>query len=230
MFPGIRNALSGHTRNVLKRRRRGRLRRHLQRRRQPVAVHLVRRIAIPFALSLQHTSAVRASLDRSILYILESLEIVAWKPRPVPEPRPLRSAMATANPVADETDATASRDPTPSFMKPLVKDLEEVARNLELAAMEFRANHDGPYNPDMLFIGAGSFLPCRMISQITDNFLQIESEDNLKRRMMEGWRYWDTYGSELWNVVAMFPSKLRDTLEARHEEKLAKQREAREKK
>jgi hypothetical protein len=48
--------------------------------------------------------------------------------------------------------------------------------------------------------------------------------------MMEGWRYWDTYGSELWNVVAMFPSKLRDTLKARHEEKLAKQRGAREKK
>ena len=138
--------------------------------------------------------------------------------------QPLRSAMATANPVADETDATASRDPTPSFMKPLVKDLEEVARNLELAAMELHAN--GPYNPDMLFIGAGSFLPCQMISQITNNFLQIESEDNLKR-CMEGWRYWDTYGSELWNVVAMFQSKLRDTLKARHEEKLVKWREAR---
>jgi Helicase conserved C-terminal domain len=149
------------------------------------------------------------------------------KPRPVPEPRPLQSAMATANPVADETGATASRDPTPLFMKPLVKDLEEIARNLELAVMELRAN--GPYHPDMLFIGTQSFLPRRMISQITENFLWIESEENLKGRM-EGWRYWDTYGSELWNVVAMLQSKLRDTLKARHKEKLVKQREAREKK
>ena len=47
---------------------------------------------------------------------------------------------------------------------------------------------------------------------------------------MEGWRYWDTYGSELWNVVTTLQSKLRDTLKARHEEKLVKQREAREKK
>jgi superfamily II DNA or RNA helicase len=147
------------------------------------------------------------------------------KPRPVPEPRPLRSVMATANPGADEIDATASRDLTPSFMKPLVKDLEEVAHNLELAVMELRAN--GPYNPDMLFIGARSFLPRRMMSQITDNFLRIESEDDLKRRM-EGWRYWDTYGSELWNVVTVLQSKLRDTLKARHEEKLVKQRDVRE--
>jgi hypothetical protein len=151
------------------------------------------------------------------------------KPRPVPksQPSPLCSAMATANPSADETDATASRNLTPSFMKLLVKDLEEVAHNLELAVMELHAN--SPYNPDMLFIGARSFLPRQMMSQITNNFLQIESEDDLKRRM-EGWRYWDTYGSELWNVVTMLQSKLRDTLKACHEEKLVKQRDMREKK
>jgi superfamily II DNA/RNA helicase len=74
------------------------------------------------------------------------------KPNPVPEPQPLHSAMATANPAADETDASASHDITPSFMKPLVKDLEEVTHNLELVVMELRAN--GPYNPNMLFIGA----------------------------------------------------------------------------
>ena len=149
------------------------------------------------------------------------------KPHPVPEPQPLHSAMATANPAADETDTSASHDITPLFMKPLVKDLEEVAHNLELVVMELRAN--SPYNPDMLFIGARSFLPCRMMSQITDNFLRIESEDDLKR-CMEGWRYWDTYGSELWNVVTMLQSKLRDTLKTRHEEKLVKQRDVREKK
>jgi hypothetical protein len=129
------------------------------------------------------------------------------KPCPVPEsqPSPLCSAMATANPLADETDATASRDLTPLFMKLLVKDLEEVAHNLELAVMELHAN--SPYNPNILFIDAQLFLPRRMMSQITDNLLQIESEDDLKRRM-EGWRYWDTYGSELWNVVTMLQSKL----------------------
>ena len=60
--------------------------------------------------------------------------------------------MATANPSADKTDATTSHDLTPSFMKLLVKDLEEVTHNLELVVMELHAN--GPYNPDMLFIGA----------------------------------------------------------------------------
>ena len=52
---------------------------HLRRRRQAIAVHLVQRTAIPFALLLQHTFAVRASPDRSILstIILESFEIAA---------------------------------------------------------------------------------------------------------------------------------------------------------
>jgi hypothetical protein len=149
------------------------------------------------------------------------------KPHPVPQPRPLCSAMATANPSADETDTTPSHDLTPLFMKLLVKDLEEVPHNLELVVMELRAN--GPYNPDMLFISTRSFLPRWMMSQITDNFLQVELEDDLKRHM-EGWRYWDTYGSELWNIVTMLQSKLRDMLRAHHEEKLVKQRDVREKK
>jgi hypothetical protein len=137
-------------------------------------------------------------------------------PRTVPDPRPLHCEMAT----------TTTHDPTPSFMKPLAKDLEDISRNLELAAMQLRANV--PYQPDMLFIGARSFLPRRRIDQITENFLQIQSEEDLKVRI-EGWRYWDDYGTGLWNAVRELQSQLRDTLNTRHEEKLVKQRDAREK-
>ena len=73
---------------------------------------------------------------------------------------------------------SATQDPTPSFMKPLAKDLEDITCNIELAAMQLYAN--APYQPDMLFIGEKLFLLHQRIDQITENFLQIESEDDLK--------------------------------------------------
>jgi len=68
-----------------------------------------------------------------------------------------------------------------------------------------------------------------MMKRITDNIHHIESEEALRARM-EGWKYWDDYGTALWHVVDVLRSDMRDLLETRHEEKLAKQRDAREKK
>ena len=113
--------------------------------------------------------------------------------------------MATTNSTVEEMVTSATQDPTPLFMNPLAKDLKDITCNIELAAMQLHAN--SPYQPNMLFIGARSFLLHRRIDQITENFLQIESEDDLKMKM-EGWRYWDDYGTGLWNGVRELQSKL----------------------
>jgi hypothetical protein len=149
------------------------------------------------------------------------------RPCPVPEPRPLASEMPITTADGDITDTAPSHDVVPSYLKLLAKDVNDVTRQLETAAMELRAS--GPHNPDMLFVSSRIFLPWNMISRITDSFHQIDSEEALKA-CMEGWKYWDDYGSALWHVVAALRSDVREKLETRHNEKLAKQREAREKK
>ncbi|KIM78438.1 hypothetical protein PILCRDRAFT_824315, partial [Piloderma croceum F 1598] len=99
--------------------------------------------------------------------------------------------MSIAATSGNNSNTASSREAIPTYLKLLPKDIDDITRHLERAAMELRA--DGPYYPDMLFIGSRIFLPRKMINRITDNFYQIDSEETLKA-CMEGWRYWDDYG------------------------------------
>jgi hypothetical protein len=130
--------------------------------------------------------------------------------------------MSIAATSGNDTDTASSHEAIPAYLKLLAKDVDDITRHLERAAMELRAN--GPYHPDTLFIGSRIFLPRNMIHRITDNFYQIDSEEALKA-CMEGWRYWDDYGVALWHVIDALRSDVREKLETRHNEKLAEQRD-----
>jgi hypothetical protein len=123
----------------------------------------------------------------------------------------------------NSVDTARSHHTTPTYLKPLAKDLEDINRCLETAAMERSEN------PDLLFISSRCFLPRSTIKQITEDFHLVDSMKVLGHRL-EGWKYWDEYGPALWAAVDKLRIEMVEILNIRHREKLEKQRESREKK
>ncbi|KAJ7619941.1 P-loop containing nucleoside triphosphate hydrolase protein, partial [Mycena polygramma] len=138
----------------------------------------------------------------------------------VPEPR--------AKPTHADGGETDIVDPAaekvPAYMKPQTKDLKMVTEKLEQSARTIQWNQ--PRGPDALLVGARIFLPPRIISAITTDFLLITSEEIFKTRVRD-WKYAEDYTQALWNVTKVLVDNLSKELKTRHEEALEKQRDAR---
>lgn len=112
-------------------------------------------------------------------------------------------------------------------MRPLVKELDVVAQRLADTAIDLRAV--APWTPDMMFMTSTCFLTSTMIKKITTDLDNINSANDLQA-CMDGWRYWDGYGEDLWEVLRVAKIELKEAIDTRHGGALAKQQQARDKK
>lgn len=141
-----------------------------------------------------------------------------------PEPQPAVNTMAPAtdNASSSPPDEQPEADTTPSHLRLLSRDVEQIAKQLESAAYGIRRQHR---HPDDILLSARCFLLPSNIKAITKDFHLVTSKDVLKERMGD-WHYWETSGDALWETVERLGREMRSQLETRHEESLAKRREA----
>ncbi|GJE92461.1 hypothetical protein PsYK624_086150 [Phanerochaete sordida] len=156
-------------------------------------------------------------------------------PRSVPLPRPLPAPLSPCNPTSpmqasaphpnSSSIAAAADDPKVfAWQKLTAKDIAEFSTKLECAA--YRVRRRSPRTPDFICVGYKSFLSQPFIQLILADFHLVATKEVLHERMKD-WPYWETAGNALWDEVDALRTEARTMLEARHAEKLEKDREKR---
>ncbi|KAI0065340.1 hypothetical protein BV25DRAFT_1913406 [Artomyces pyxidatus] len=136
------------------------------------------------------------------------------------------SACAPDANAAADSNASSADKPSGSI-KPLVKDLADVASSLKQAAITIRCQL--PWNPEWIMLSAHCFLDNEVIDTITHDFLLLDSADALQERLKGKWRYWDVAGGVLWEHVERISAELRVRLEERKEQAREKRKVSAEK-
>ena len=112
----------------------------------------------------------------------------------------------------------------PQHMRLSKKDVDEVVAHLRVQVRRMRWISQS--NPDRLFLSTRCVLSDQEVKNIVQDFHLVTSMDILSQRLV-GWRYWDTLGLALWNVVDKISLEMRSVLKKRHELKLARDRQGR---
>lgn len=115
----------------------------------------------------------------------------------------------------------------PQHMRLSRKDTDEVIAKLKVEVRRMRwtcLSH-----PDRLFLSTRCVLSDQDAKKITQDFHLVTTVQILEQRLI-GWRYWDTLGLTLWDVVNRISMEMRGVLKERHEVKLARDRHARQEK
>ncbi|KAI0038008.1 hypothetical protein FA95DRAFT_1309818 [Auriscalpium vulgare] len=156
----------------------------------------------------------------------EELQVELLPPHPEDDTNDIDNGSAELDNADEDQAASESTAKPAKRLKLLVKDVQHVLQQLDIAAIEIR--HSLPWQASSLMMSSRYFLDQETKKLITVDFDLLRSRQALEDRLRGRWKHWETAGNMLWEHVETIHAQLCPDLEERHEEALAKKR-AREK-